>query len=55
MPTDQQVEAIAQLVEKFESERNLQQSEADLRAGYIDLLFYALGWNVYNDSGQPTN
>ena len=55
MPTDQQVQAIAELVEKFESERNLQQSEADVRAGYIDLLFYALGWNIYNDPGQPTN
>lgn len=31
------------------------QSEADVRAGYIDLLFLALGWNVYNDPGRTTN
>lgn len=55
MLTDHQIQAITQLVEKFESERNLQQSEADVRAGYIDLLFQALGWNVYNDPGQATN
>jgi len=58
MPTQEQPEArlkISQLVQKFESERNIQQSEADVRAGYIDLLFDALGWNVYNDPGQLTN
>lgn len=45
----------ARLVEKFRKERNVAQSEADVRAGYIDLLFLALGWNVYNDPDQITN
>lgn len=55
MLTDERLQPIAELVQKFESERNFQQSEADVRAGYIDLLFHALGWNVYNDPGQATN
>lgn len=46
---------VAELVEKFQRERNRQQSEADVRAGYIDQLFLALGWNVHNDPGQHTN
>ena len=45
---------IAELVDKYERETNKSQSEADVRAGYIDLLFGALGWNVYNDPGGPT-
>ncbi len=53
--TDEQLQPIVQLIEKFESERNLRQSEADVRAGYIDLLFHVLGWNIYNDPGQATN
>jgi hypothetical protein len=36
-------EQIGQLVDKYEHETNKNQSEADLRADYIDLLFLALG------------
>ena len=46
---------IAELVSKYERETNRSQSEADVRAGYIDLLFSALGWNVYNDPGGITS
>ncbi|MDO8750540.1 MAG: N-6 DNA methylase [Dehalococcoidia bacterium] len=46
---------VATLVEKFHSERRRDQSEADVRAGYIDQLFLVLGWNVYNDPGKQTN
>ena len=46
---------IAELVDKYKRETNKSQSEADVRAGYIDLLFGALGWNVYNDPGGLTN
>lgn len=46
---------IAELVDKYKHETNRSQSEADVRAGYIDLLFGALGWNVYNDPGGLTN
>lgn len=46
---------IAELVDKYGRETNKSQSEADVRAGYIDLLFGALGWNVYNDPGVPTS
>ena len=45
---------IAELVDKYERETNKSQSEADVRAGYIDLLFGALGWNVYNNPGGFT-
>ncbi|MBI2831524.1 MAG: N-6 DNA methylase [Chloroflexi bacterium] len=46
---------IAELVDKYNRETNKSQSEADVRAGYIDLLFGALGWNVYNDPGGTTS
>jgi type I restriction-modification system DNA methylase subunit len=46
---------IAELVDKYERETNKSQSEADVRAGYIDLLFGALGWNVYNEPGGATS
>jgi len=46
---------IAELVDKYERETNKSQSEADVRAGYIDLLFGALGWNVYNNPGGLTS
>ncbi len=46
---------IAELVDKYERETNRSQSEADVRAGYIDLLLGALGWNVYNDPGGITS
>jgi adenine-specific DNA-methyltransferase len=46
---------ICELVDKYEHETNKNQSEADVRAGYIDLLLGALGWNVYNDPGGSTN
>lgn len=46
---------ISELVDKFSKERSRDQSEADVRAGYIDLLFFALGWNVYNDPNSATN
>jgi hypothetical protein len=48
-------EKIARLVDKFEHETNRNQSEADVRADYIDLLFEALGWNVHNNPGESTN
>jgi adenine-specific DNA-methyltransferase len=48
-------ERIAELIDKYEHEANRNQSEADLRADYIDLLFLALGWNVYNNPGELTN
>lgn len=46
---------IAELVDKYERETNKNQSEADVRAGYIDLLFLALGWNAYNHPDGTTN
>lgn len=46
---------IAELVKNYERETSKNQSEADVRAGYIDRLFVALGWNVYNDPGELTN
>lgn len=48
-------EQIAQLIDKYKQEVNRNQSEADLRADYVDLLFLALGWNVYNNPGELTN
>jgi hypothetical protein len=53
--TDEAKKNIAELVEKYGNETSKNQSEADVRAGYIDLLFKALGWNVYNDPGGSTN
>ncbi len=52
MPIEAQ---IAELVHKYQHETDKGQSEADVRAGYIDLLFGALGWNVYNDPREPTH
>ena len=52
---DEAKQKVAELVDKYERETNKNQSEADVRAGYIDLLFSALGWNVYNDPGELTN
>ncbi|MDP2660735.1 MAG: Eco57I restriction-modification methylase domain-containing protein, partial [Dehalococcoidia bacterium] len=54
-PKEAARDEIARLVDKFRGERNLAQSEADVRAGYIDRLFQALGWNVYNNAGETTN
>lgn len=48
-------EQIAQLIDKYKQEVNRNQSEADLWADYVDLLFLALGWNVYNNPGELTN
>jgi type I restriction-modification system DNA methylase subunit len=48
-------EQIAKLIDKYEHEIDKSQSEADLRADYIDQLFLALGWNIHNDPGQLTN
>ena len=48
-------EQITNLIEKYKTEPNKNQTEADIQAGYIDQLFLALGWNVYNDPGQFTN
>lgn len=45
---------VAELVDKYEHETNKNQSESDVRSGYIDLLFAALGWNVYNDPRGTT-
>ena len=46
---------IAELVDKYARETNKSQSEADVRADYIDLLFGALGWNVHNNPGELTS
>ncbi|MDP2919213.1 MAG: TaqI-like C-terminal specificity domain-containing protein [Dehalococcoidia bacterium] len=54
MTKDEAKQKISELVNKYERETNKNQSEADVRAGYIDLLFDALGWNVYNDPAEPT-
>jgi len=48
-------EQISELVKKYDHEIDKEQSEADVRADYIDLLFLALGWNVHNDPGELTN
>lgn len=48
-------ECVAELIGKYEHEANRSQSEADVRAGYVDLLFLALGWNVYNEPGEHTS
>lgn len=48
-------EQISQLIEKYKYEVNKNQSEADIRANYIDLLFSHLGWDVWGDDSQhPT-
>ncbi len=48
-------EQISQLIEKYKYEANKNQSEADIRANYIDLLFSYLGWDVWGDDSQhPT-
>jgi hypothetical protein len=46
---------IAKLVDKYVRETARNQSEADVRADYIDLLFGALGWNIYNNPGELTS
>ena len=48
-------EQITNLVKKYRTEPDRNQTEADIQAGYIDQLFLALGWNVYNEPGQLTN
>ncbi len=46
---------ISTLIEKYQYETKRDQSEADVRADYIDILFAALGWNTKNDIGEHTN
>lgn len=48
-------EQISQLIEKRKYETNTNQSEADIRANYIDRLFSYLGWDVWGENPQhPT-
>jgi len=44
---------ITELVQKYRHEDNKAQSEADVRAGYIDRLFVALEEWCRNDDGNP--
>ena len=46
-------EQIAELIHKYEREANKKQSEADVRANYIDWLFYYLGWDVWKQDPHP--
>ena len=51
MPTDQQVEAIAQLIDQYERLSDADRrrySETETRTNFIDRLFLALGWPVYD-------
>jgi adenine-specific DNA-methyltransferase len=45
-------EQIKQLIEKYRYETNKTQSEADVRANYIDWLFSHLGWDVWGGDPQ---
>jgi len=45
-------EQISQLIEKYRYDANKNQSEADFRANYIDLLFSHLGWDVWGEDSQ---
>ncbi len=50
-------EQVSKLVANYEHsspEERQRLSEADVQASYIDRLFLALGWNVYNDPNQET-
>jgi len=47
-------EQISQLIDKYKYEINKAQSEADVRANYIDRLFSFLGWDVWGDDPQHT-
>ena len=46
---------ISELIEKYQYVTKEKQSEADVRADYIDLLFGYLGWNIHNNPGGITN
>ncbi|MBI4287177.1 MAG: N-6 DNA methylase [Chloroflexi bacterium] len=55
--TEQEKGNIAELVRNYEQlgyEERARLSEADVQASFIDRLFHALGWNVYNDPNQET-
>lgn len=43
---------ISQLIEKYKYETNKAQSEADVRANYIDWLFCYLGWDVWGEDPE---
>lgn len=45
-------EQISQLIDKYKYETNKGQSEADVRANYIDWLFSHLGWDVWGKDPQ---
>ncbi|PIP49081.1 MAG: hypothetical protein COX14_01175, partial [Chloroflexi bacterium CG23_combo_of_CG06-09_8_20_14_all_45_10] len=45
-------EQISQLIEKYRYETNKTQSEADVRANYVDWLFSYLGWDVWREDPQ---
>jgi predicted type IV restriction endonuclease len=50
---------IENLVRKYEADRDHYLSdgynEAQLRADFLDPLFVALGWDITNSKGKPTN
>ena len=48
-------EQITNLIQKYRTEPDRNQTEADIQAGYIDQLFLSLGWNIYNEPGQLTS
>jgi type I restriction-modification system DNA methylase subunit len=45
-------EQISQLIDKYKYETNKAQSEADVRANYIDWLFSYLGWDVWGEDPE---
>ncbi len=45
-------EQISQLIDKYKYETNKAQSEADVRANYIDWFFSYLGWDVWGEDLQ---
>ena len=49
-------EQISELIDKYERETNRRdQPEADVRANYVDWLFYYLGWDVWKEDPHPSN
>ena len=50
---------IARLVEKYESDienyRNAKYNETLLRSDFLDPFFEAIGWDIKNKAGKPTN
>ena len=49
-------EQISELIDKYERETDRRdQPEADVRANYVDWLFYYLGWDAWKEDPHPTN